>query len=209
VTTFFNKNLTGTGGKMTKKAIGFMVVFMALVMAVPVSAQGPAGGKNGQSPGTLTKAEIDHITYMREEEKLARDVYLTLYESYPVPIFDNISASEQRHMDALEGLIIKYGLVDPVKSDKVGTFPNSGFTDLYDALVAIGIQSYCDALQVGIYIEKLDIEDIDFALSDPEVVAKDVIRVFENLLAGSENHLYAFESQLAAEEEECLSIEFP
>jgi hypothetical protein len=193
---------------MTKKAIGFMVVFMALVMAVPVSAQGPAGGKNGQSPGTLTKAEIDHITYMREEEKLARDVYLTLYESYPVPIFDNISASEQRHMDALERLIEKYDLVDPVKDDTVEKFTNSVFTDLYDALVAIGIQSYCDALQVGIYIEELDIKDIEIALDDDEVEAKDVRRVLNNLLNGSYNHLSAFTSQLAAEEE-CPSIEFP
>jgi len=192
---------------MTKKAIGFMVVFIALVMAVPVSAQGPSGGKNGQSSGTLAPEEIDHIKYMREEEKLARDVYLYLDRIYQAPIFGNISESEQRHMDALENLIIKYDLVDPVKSDKVGTFTNSGFTDLYDALVAIGIQSYCDALQVGIYIENLDIADSEIALIDVE--ARDVTRVLNNLLSGSYNHLSAFTSQLAAEEEECPPIKFP
>ncbi len=87
---------------MTKKVIGFIVVFIALVMVVPLSAKGPAAGKNGQTPGTLTDQEIEHITHMREEEKLARDVYLTLYEVYQAPIFVNISESEQRHMDALE-----------------------------------------------------------------------------------------------------------
>ncbi len=182
---------------MTKKAIGFMVVFIALVMAVPVSAQGPAGGKNGQSPGTLTEAEIHHITYMREEEKLARDVYLTLYESYPVPIFDNISASEQRHMDALEGLIIKYGLGDPVIDDTEGVFTNSAFTDLYIKKIEQGEMSYCDALQVGIDIENLDITDINLALD--EVEAKDVRRVLNNLLDGSYNHFDAFTSQYEAE----------
>jgi hypothetical protein len=181
---------------MTKKAIGFMVVFIALVMAVPVSAQGPSGGKKGQSPGALTDLEIHHITYMREEEKLARDVYLTLYESYPVPIFDNISASEQRHMDALERLIVTYGLVDPVIDDTVGKFTNSVFTDLYLKLVEQGEENYCGALQVGLDIENLDIDDIEYALS--EVEAKDVSRVLNNLLSGSYNHLSAFTSQYAA-----------
>ena len=196
---------------MTKKAIGFMVVFIALIMAVPLSAQGPAGGKNGQSLGALTDVEIHHITYMREEEKLARDVYLTLYDVWGAPIFDNISESEQRHMDALLRLIDKYEeLEDPVIYDTVGVFNDSDFTVLYDDLIEQGGGSYCEALQVGIYIEELDIDDIEYALYKAEVVveAKDVIRVFENLLAGSKNHLDAFKSQLAAEEE-CLSIEFP
>ena len=182
---------------MTKKAIGFMVVFIAFVMAVPVSAQGPAGGKNGQSPGTLTDAEIHHITYMREEEKLARDVYLTLYDVWEVPIFANISASEQRHMDALKRLIIKYDFVDPVIDDTVGAFTNPVFAQLYKDLVEQGQESYCEALQVGIYIEVLDIDDIEGMLTDVE--AKDVIRVFNNLLSGSYNHLSAFESQDVAE----------
>jgi hypothetical protein len=67
---------------MTKKAIGFTVVLISLIMAVPLSAKGPGAGKNGPSPGTLADTEIEHITYIRQEEKLARDVYLTLYESY-------------------------------------------------------------------------------------------------------------------------------
>ena len=92
---------------MTKKAIGFTVVLISLVMAVPLSAKGPATGKNGRSPGILTDKEIQQITYMREEEKLARDVYLTLYELYQAPIFENISESEQRHMDALKVLLEK------------------------------------------------------------------------------------------------------
>ena len=185
---------------MTKKAIGFMVVFIAFVMAVPVSAQGPAAGKKGQSPGALTDLEIHHITYMRQEEKLARDVYLTLYDVWEAPIFANISESEQRHMVALEGLIIKYGLVDPVEDDTAGEFTNSIFTDLYIELVERGALSYCDALQVGIDIEVLDIHDIEYALYDADVVveAKHVIRVFENLLAGSDNHLIAFTSQYEA-----------
>ncbi len=87
VTSFFDKNLIDTGGDMTKKVIGFIAVFITLVMVVPLGAKGPAAGKNGQSLGTLTPVEILHIKYMREEEKLARDVYLTLYEVWEAPIF--------------------------------------------------------------------------------------------------------------------------
>jgi len=181
---------------MTKKAIVFTAVLISLIMAVPLSAKGPAGGKNGQSPGTLTPEEIHHITYMREEEKLARDVYLTLHESYPVPTFDNISASEQRHMDALERLIVKYGLEDPVKDDTVGAFTNPVFTNLYLSLVEKSALGYCEALDVGIDIEVLDIDDIDIALIDVE--AQDVARVLNNLLSGSYNHLSAFTNQYDA-----------
>ncbi len=56
--------------------------------------------------------------------------------------------------------------------------------------------SYCDALQVGIDIEVLDIEDIEIALNDVE--ARDVTRVLNNLLNGSYNHLNAFTSQYKA-----------
>ena len=42
---------------------------------------------------------------MREEEKLARDVYLTLYDIWGTPAFNNIASSEQTHMDAVLMLI--------------------------------------------------------------------------------------------------------
>ena len=184
---------------MTKKAIGITVVFISLMMAVPLSAKGPAAGRNGKSLDTLTEKEIEHITYIRQEEKLARDVYLTLYEVYEAPIFSNISESEQRHMDALKRRIYKYGLEDPVENDTVGVFPvpeqdtDTDFKKLYDELVALGRDSYCDALQVGLDIENLDITDIEIALNDVE--ARDVTRVLNNLLNGSYNHLNAFTSQ--------------
>jgi hypothetical protein len=181
---------------MTKKAIGFTVVLISLLMAVPLSAKGPAPGKNGRPQGILTDEEIEHITYIREEEKLARDVYLTLYEVYEASIFANISESEQRHMDALKRLIDKHELEDPVADDAVGNFTNPVFAKLYIDLVDKGKMSYCHALQVGIDIELLDIKDIEYALTDVE--ARDVTRVFNNLLSGSYNHLNAFTSQYEA-----------
>jgi len=115
---------------------------------------------------------------------------------YEAPIFGNISESEQRHMDAVRSLIEKYGLVDPVANDEVGEFTNTDFAEFYKKLVEDEEINYCDALQVGIDIEVLDIEDIEIALNDVE--ARDVNRVLNNLLNGSYNHLNAFTSRYEA-----------
>lgn len=142
---------------------------------------------------TLTQEEIDGLLWMREEEKLARDVYLTLYEMYGLQIFQNIASSEQMHMDAVLSLLEKYGIEDPAV-DEVGVFTNPELQALYDQLIAMGSQSVEDALKVGALIEETDIKDLE------EWIAKtdnaDIIQVYENLMAGSENHLRAFTSVL-------------
>ncbi len=198
-----------------------MLVSMALILSVLTSSVWAAGGKvrsdkaeglagtvgegkveanrgltagdNIQALDTLTEKEIEHITHIREEEKLARDVYLALYQSYEIAIFANISESEQRHMDAMKRLIVKYKIEDPVENDTVGRFSNQVFAELHNELVGKGEVNYCEALRVGIDIEVLDIRDIEIALN--EVVAQDVNRVLNNLLNGSYNHLNAFNSQ--------------
>jgi len=189
---------------MSKKFIGIFIMIISLVMVAPLSAKGPRGGKQDQSPVVLTEAEIQNIKFMRQEEKLARDVYLTLYHEYKTPIFLNISKSEQRHMDAMKRLIDKFKLQDPISDNKIGVFPDPeskddiDFNDLYNELVDRGMLSYCDALQVGIDIEELDIEDIENALLIEDVKAQAVIRVLNNLLNGSYNHLRAFTSRYEA-----------
>ncbi len=149
----------------------------------------------------LTEAEENYILYMREEEKLARDVYLGLYEIWGAEIFANISESEQRHMDALKSLITRYGLVDPVVDDTVGTFTNPDFGLLYEQFVTDGSESLEAALNVGVYIEELDIADLDHALQ--EISMRSVRRVFQNLLNGSYNHLDAFQRAVEADGTEC------
>jgi hypothetical protein len=96
----------------------------------------------------------------------------------------------------LKKQIDKHGLEDPVEDDTVGMFTNPFFDKLYKNLVDNGATGYCVALEVGIDIENLDIEDIEIALDD--VAARDVDRVFNNLLNGSYNHLNAFTSQYLA-----------
>ena len=138
----------------------------------------------------LTRDEIEAIIYMREEEKLARDVYLTLYNRTGLPIFNNIARSEQTHMDMVLSLIEKYNLTDPVAGMGIGEFNSSEMQDLYEKLVAQGSEGEINALKVGALIEEIDIKDLDEWLK--RVDNQDIKVVFESLRAGSENHLRAF-----------------
>lgn len=147
--------------------------------------------------GELSQDEIDGLMYMREEEKLAHDVYTKLYELWSAQVFDNISDSEQTHTDAVAELINRYGLSDPAVTNGIGEFTNSSLKDLNDTLVATGSASLIDALMVGAAIEEIDMIDINQRI-DLVVDNDDIILVYENLLQGSRNHLRAFVSNLQA-----------
>jgi len=156
------------------------------------------GGNGGGSGSTfdLSQEELDGLLHMRLEEKLARDVYTTFGNLYNYKVFLNIKESEQRHMDAMLRLLVKYNIEDPVISDEVGVFPPGVFQDLYDDYIAQGSISLLEALQVGVNIEELDIADLQYQIN--EVVDNpDILRVYSNLLTGSENHLEAFNRCIA------------
>ncbi len=145
----------------------------------------------------LSDVEEQGILFMREEEKLARDVYKKLGELYPeAQIFQNIAQSEQRHMDAVKALIDKYNLPDPVEStnDQIGVFQNAELQKAYNDLIERGSQSLEEALKVGAYIEELDIIDLEKRIE--EIDNQDIKLVYENLERGSRNHLRAFVSNL-------------
>ena len=141
---------------------------------------------------TLTQKEIDGILFMREEEKLAHDVYVQFYDLYGNKIFLNISQSEQRHTEAVLRLINFYGLEDNAKAG-IGEFKNEELQELYDLLMSMGT-NLISALEVGVIIEETDIEDITALMEQTEV--KNILQVYGNLLNGSQNHLKSFESVL-------------
>jgi len=149
---------------------------------------------DGATP-VLTQAETDGILLMREEEKLARDVYLILSDMWNTNTFGNISQSEQTHMDEVMLLIDKYGLTDPVADNETGVFNNADLQQLYDELVAQGSQSEIDALKVGAAIEEIDILDLEELLAQTDNA--DIEQVYGDLLTGSMKHLSSFTSVLA------------
>ena len=138
----------------------------------------------------ISEEEKEGLIEMREEEKLARDVYLTLYNKWKLQIFKNIAESEQTHTDSVKYLLDRYGIEDPVKSDEIGKFSNPKFEQLYKNLVEKGSKSEVDALIVGATIEDLDIADLEHWLNKTD--NEDIKFVYENLMKGSRNHLRAF-----------------
>jgi len=140
--------------------------------------------------GELSDVETHDLLWVREEEKLARDVYIVMGEIYGLTVFANIQLSEQAHMDAMLGLLNTYGLEDPVGDNGVGEFSDHHLQDLHDGLITEGEQSKVDALLVGLAIEEIDMIDLVDAMerSDHE----DIIHTFDNLCEGSKNHLRAF-----------------
>jgi hypothetical protein len=151
---------------------------------------GDGNGNGGGSTYELSQEERDGLIHMRIEEKLARDVYIVMGELWNHKVFLNIQLSEQKHMEAVKRLLDKYSVPDPLTTDSVGVFPDPQFQLLYDQYIQQGSQSLNEALLVGKAIEELDIADLTFQLTF--VDNPDIIRVYQNLKAASENHLAAF-----------------
>ena len=150
------------------------------------------------SAGTLSDEEIAGLYYLREEEKLAHDVYLALYARWGAPVFGNIAASEAEHTEAVRQRILDHGLADPAADTPAGVFVNAELQMLYTSLVQQGQNSLIAALEVGCLIEEKDIQDL--ADRRAQVVDEpDLVAVYDNLLCGSRNHLRAFNRQLVAQ----------
>ena len=158
------------------------------------AGKGPGGGVKQFVSTGLSDEETATLTFMREEEKLARDVYRTLYELWANRVFTNISDSEQQHMDALADKLSFYRLPDPVVDDYTGAFTNTDLAGLYLTLTENGQVSLLDALKVGALIEELDIQDLQHAIDESSHA--DLDSVYESLMRGSRNHLRAFVGQI-------------
>lgn len=140
-------------------------------------------------PGSLSEQEIADLVFMREEEKLAHDVYATLYSQWGLSVFENIASSELVHTEAIKVLLDRYGIDDPAQS-QVGVFTDPDLQTLYNQLVLRGSTSLTEALKVGAAIEEIDILDLQARIAETNI--QDISQVYENLILGSENHLRAF-----------------
>jgi hypothetical protein len=158
------------------------------------------------APATISPEEAADLQFMREEEKLAHDVYVTLYEKWGLRVFANISRSEQQHTEAVAYLLDRYDISDPAAGNDLGTFTDAKLQALYDQLVAQGSKSVPDALKVGAAIEEIDIRDLQERLAATDNAA--IERVYTSLLAGSENHLRAFVGNLKAQAGETYAPQY-
>lgn len=149
---------------------------------------------NGSQVLELTAVEQQDLSFLREEEKLARDVYLYNKELYGLNIFDNIASSEQTHMNKVLELLELAGLEDPMKSNSIGEFNNAELAVLYTELTEQSSVSIVEALKVGALIEDLDIDDIEKMITHTS--NETVLTVYTNLVCGSKNHIRAYTRNL-------------
>ena len=144
----------------------------------------------------LTAQEESDLIFLREEEKLARDVYLYAYNKYGTEIFTKISNSEQSHMSQVLTLLDSFNIEDPASQD-TGVFNNTVLQGLYDDLTTIVDSSLVHALTVGATIEDLDIEDIESFITNTEV--PEILHMYDVLVCGSRNHIRGYTDQLSNE----------
>lgn len=167
-----------------------------------IVAAGIIGGVAiGSSIGFATLASADptddalkeQLTFMREEERLARDLYTALDAHYAGDTrpFTMIKTSEQQHFDQVGALLVQYKIADPSAGKAAGTYGNAELQKMYTDLLARGKKSLDEAYKVGISVEKADIADLTQAIS--AVSQADARALFERLRTASQHHLSAFE----------------
>ncbi len=170
-------------------------VFTAAVVVMSLSGNPAEAARSGAaSILPLTSSESTVLSYMREEEKLAHDVYLNMFSLWGAVTFSSISESEQQHTDTMKKMIDKYNLADPALPS-IGLFTNADLQGKYDQLMIKGSQSFVDGLYVGATIEEIDMIDIQHAID--VTTHLDIINAYQNLLEGSKSHLRAYVKGLA------------
>ncbi len=169
------------------------LVLFALLVATGLSFVNCSDDETINETESLTSVEREDLLRLREEEKLARDVYLYAYDTYGLSISNNISQSEQMHMDEILDLLNKYGLDDPALPNR-GEFSNQTLQTLYDDLTAQVDVSELDAIVVGATIEDLDIYDIEEFESHTN--KNDILDAYSKLKCGSRNHMRAYYADL-------------
>ena len=179
------------------------------------------GGSIMDTPlSTLTQELKDAIAYMGNEERLAYDIYLALYDSHAdaqetLSSLERIATrSESRHIETVQSIVRKYGLTEanltnvsnPAadSSTEVSELPSGQYDidaiqSLYDALYAKGVQSAQDALEVACMVEVTDINDLNHYITlAQDSDAPDVESAFTSLRDASYKHYWAFDRSLKA-----------
>ena len=193
-----------------KKVTSFALALVFLVLSPNTFAQMNAqrGGQQYQvdsnshtidftnyEKGILSQEEIDALMHMREEEKLARDIYTVLAKTTSSAVFENIPRSEQGHMDAFDQLLDRYDISDPVTDESaIGVFTDPQFIKLFETLKEKGQRSDKDAFEVGAMVEDLNMSNLirySNATDKP-----DLKLAYNTLLDQSKNHMSAFVRQL-------------
>ena len=148
------------------------------------------GRLSGYAIHDLSVVEQRALLFMREEEKLVHDLYVSFYARYNRLIFSNIAQSELTHTNAVMMLLQRYQIADPAQSNGPGEFVDTTLQQLYLRLFTAGNSDLVSALLVSAEAEEVDLRDLSYWST--RVDNQDILMVFDNLAKGSRNHLRAF-----------------
>ena len=175
----------------TRTALGLATAGLLTVGWTTTVYAAPTPTPTPTATATADTTLSTNLTHMRDEERLARDLYTALSAKYSQAApFVNIARSEQVHFDTVGLLLTRYGVADPSAGKNPGTYADPALQSLYDKLLASGSESLAKAYDVGVAVENLDIADLKAAIS--QTSQADVKAAFTNLMNGSANHLAAF-----------------
>ena len=146
------------------------------------------------STADLNADEIEFIYAVREDEKVARDLYKAFFDNYKLKTFENISKAEANHMKAAEKLLDYYEVEYPAASD-YGKFADTARQALYERYLQKG-NTAMEAFKVMVYLEEENIVSYNEVLKD--ITNPNIKLVIENLSKASENHLRAAVRQITA-----------
>ena len=193
------KNQTLILGATGILAISTLTCATAFAARPDWAGNGNQNKNNGTNDGyvqtqvTAQTSDAESLQFMVEEEKLAHDVYVALYDKWGTSVFSSIATSETKHESKVAGLLSTYSIQNPA-SNEAGVFTNPELQTLYNTLIEKGMQSEKDALEVGVMIEKEDIKDLQAAID--ATTNTRIKNVYSNLLNASNKHLDHFESLL-------------
>ncbi len=137
----------------------------------------------------ITPAEAGYLQFLREEEKVAHNVYEVLYAIWNEPSFLEIMSEEAEHMEVLKHLLKQKDIPDPLEGIETdnGIFTRPALKKMFEDLTAQGARSVTEAYKVAAIFEETDIRDLTNrfnATQDP-----DVREVYDELIHASEHHL--------------------
>ena len=180
------------------KVRGFKVQGSGRIDDVRLENNLPTNKVSKISKNTISKPLKDALSYMYDEERLAKELYLSINQTQPLKQLYNIATqSESKHIDAVNELAKEYGI--PTLPQITGVYEHDEIQALYDKLYAKGISSKKDALEVGCMVEVVDINDLNKYVKEAESSnQKDVLDAFNFLRRGSYNHYWAFDNGLKA-----------
>ena len=172
--------------------------------------------KNGSYQTTptdlnLTDEQKYAIAYMWNDEKMAHDLYLALYNKFPNQnvLYNIATKAESTHELTVENLAQAYDInitnyqngygehysQNDLDKYGAGEFFIPAVQQTYDTLYNQGSKSEIDALKVGCMVEVVDVDDLNKYL-DVVKDKPDIVNAFENLRSGSYNHYWAFDTAL-------------